>query len=103
MPSPRDSYVSRIPENSPQGAPLIFGEPYTTVVRDDDMGKSGVFSLSLENNNGTFEVLPGVAEQRATFVLHVRSAQLLDYEINKVLIFKVRSSRRSDMVSWCIS
>ncbi|KAJ1531684.1 hypothetical protein ONE63_000353 [Megalurothrips usitatus] len=83
------SYVSRIPENSPQGAPLVFGDPYTTVVRDDDMGKNGVFSLSLDNNNGTFEVLPGVAEQRATFVLHVRSAQLLDYEINKVLSFKV--------------
>ncbi|XP_052132091.1 cadherin-86C-like, partial [Frankliniella occidentalis] len=83
------SYVSRIAENSPQGAPLVFGDPYTTVVRDDDMGKNGVFSLSLEHNNGTFEVLPGVAEQRATFVLHVRSAQLLDYEINKVLSFKV--------------
>lgn len=81
--------MSRIPENSPQGTPLFFGEPYTTVVRDDDMGKSGVFSLSLDNNNGTFEVLPGVAEQRATFVLHVRSAQLLDFEINKVLTFKV--------------
>lgn len=52
-------------------------------------GKKGVFSLSLENNNGTFEVSPSVAERRTDFVIRVRDNAMLDHETNNVLTFKV--------------
>ncbi|KAJ8868921.1 hypothetical protein PR048_030462 [Dryococelus australis] len=53
-------------------------------------GKSGVFSISLENNNGTFEVSPTVGERRASFVIRVRSSKLIDFEARSTLHFTVR-------------
>lgn len=82
-------YSARIAENSPQGTPVAFGEPYSTLVRDDDSGKEGVFSLSLENNNGTFEISPTVGEQKAYFVIRVRNNELLDYEERPYVVFSV--------------
>ncbi|KAK6645399.1 hypothetical protein RUM43_001676 [Polyplax serrata] len=84
-----EQYSARIAENSPQGTPVVFGEPYSTLVRDDDSGKEGVFSLSLENNNGTFEISPTVGEQKAYFVIRVRNNELLDYEERPYVVFSV--------------
>ncbi|KAL1117783.1 hypothetical protein AAG570_004098 [Ranatra chinensis] len=83
------NYVARIEENGLQGTPLVFGDPYVTEVRDDNMGKQGIFSLELENNNGTFEISPSVSERQAQFIIRVRDNTLLDYEINKELKFKI--------------
>lgn len=68
---------------------INFGEQYTTRVKDEDIGKAGVFALKLENNNGTFEINPTVAERTADFIVIVRDNTLIDYELYKTLSLKV--------------
>lgn len=67
----------------------MFPEQYSTRVRDEDIGKAGVFALKLQNNNGTFEINPTVAERTADFTITVRDNTLIDYETYKSLSFKV--------------
>lgn len=81
--------MARIDENAHSGTALIFPDPYVARVSDDDAGKNGVFSLTLLNNNGTFEISPNVAERRANFVIRVRDNQLLDFEMHHMLTFQV--------------
>lgn len=83
------SYVTRIDENSPAGTTLVFPEPYITRVSDDDAGKNGVFSLTLLNNNGTFEIFPNVAERKANFIIRVRDNHMLNFEEFTSLTFQV--------------
>ncbi|XP_034949613.1 uncharacterized protein [Chelonus insularis] len=84
-----DNYVAWMDENAEPGTSIIFEEPYITKVRDEDIGKAGVFTLKLDNNNGTFEISPSVAERNANFILTVRDNSLIDYEIYKSLRFKI--------------
>ncbi|PNF30220.1 hypothetical protein B7P43_G02540 [Cryptotermes secundus] len=86
-----DKYVAWMDENSPQGNALIFNDPYIAEIRDDDLGKNGVFSISLRNNNGTFEVSPTVGETRVNFVIRVRNNSLLDYEQRHFLVFTIEA------------
>lgn len=83
------SYVSRVDENAPQGTALTFVDPYVPRVYDDDTGKNGVFSLTLLNNNGTFEISPNVAERSAAFLIRVRDNILLDYEERQTVEFQI--------------
>ncbi|CAH1407036.1 unnamed protein product [Nezara viridula] len=83
------SYSTHLPENSLQGTVLVFDDNYITTVKDNDMGKHGVFALSLENNNGTFEISPAVGEREADFVIRVRDNKLLDFEKRTQLVFKI--------------
>lgn len=76
-------------ENAEPGSVVTFTEHYSTKVRDEDIGKAGVFALKLDNNNGTFEISPAVAERNANFIITVRDNSLMDYEIHKSLRFKV--------------
>ncbi|OAD57364.1 Cadherin-86C [Eufriesea mexicana] len=84
-----DNYIATIDENPDPGTVINFGEPYSTRVKDEDIGKAGVFALKLENNNNTFEVNPTVAERTADFIITVRDNTLIDYELYKVLSFKI--------------
>ncbi|XP_052835038.1 cadherin-86C isoform X1 [Drosophila gunungcola] len=84
-----DHYVSRVDENAPQGTALTFVDPYVPRVYDDDTGKNGVFSLTLLNNNGTFEITPNVAERSAGFLIRVRDNSMLDYEQRHSVQFQV--------------
>uniref|UniRef100_W8B9X2 Cadherin-86C n=1 Tax=Ceratitis capitata TaxID=7213 RepID=W8B9X2_CERCA len=84
-----DHYVSRVDENAPQGTALTFVDPYVPRVYDDDTGKNGVFSLTLLNNNGTFEISPNVAERSTTFLIRVRDNILLDYEERHSVEFQI--------------
>ncbi|CAL7943924.1 unnamed protein product [Xylocopa violacea] len=84
-----DNYVATIDENPEPGTVINFGEQYTTKVKDEDIGKAGVFALKLKNNNGTFEITPTVAERTADFVITVRDNALIDYELYKMLSFKI--------------
>lgn len=84
-----DHYVSRVDENAPQGTALTFVDPYVPRVYDDDTGKNGVFSLTLLNNNGTFEISPNVAERSASFLIRVRDNMLLDFEERQSVEFQV--------------
>nr|XP_031834415.1 uncharacterized protein LOC116427790 [Nomia melanderi] len=84
-----DNYVATIDENLEPGTVINFGEQYTTRVKDEDIGKAGVFALKLENNNGTFEINPTVAERTADFIVIVRDNTLIDYELYKTLSFKI--------------
>uniref|UniRef100_A0A1A9UX43 Cadherin domain-containing protein n=1 Tax=Glossina austeni TaxID=7395 RepID=A0A1A9UX43_GLOAU len=84
-----DHYVSRVDENAPQGTALTFVDPYVPRVYDDDTGKNGVFSLTLLNNNGTFEISPNVAERSASFLIRVRDNILLDYEERHSVEFQI--------------
>ncbi|KAM7360298.1 cadherin 86C isoform 2-T13 [Cochliomyia hominivorax] len=84
-----DHYVSRVDENAPQGIALTFVDPYVPRVYDDDTGKNGVFSLTLLNNNGTFEISPNVAERSASFLIRVRDNILLDYEERQSVEFQI--------------
>ncbi|XP_037727872.1 cadherin-86C isoform X2 [Drosophila subpulchrella] len=84
-----DHYVSRVDENAPQGTALTFVDPYVPRVYDDDTGKNGVFSLTLLNNNGTFEISPNVAERSAGFLIRVRDNSMLDYEQRHSVQFQV--------------
>lgn len=68
---------------------ITFPEQYSTKIRDEDIGKAGVFALKLRNNNGTFEINPTVAERSADFIITVRDNTLIDYEMYKSLSFKV--------------
>lgn len=83
------SYVATIDENPEPGTVINFGEQYSTRVKDEDIGKAGVFALKLENNNNTFEISPTVAERSADFIVTVRDNAFIDYERYKVLSFKV--------------
>jgi len=83
------SYITSIPENLEPGSVITFPEQYSTRVRDEDIGKAGVFALKLQNNNGTFEINPTVAEKTADFILMVRDNTLIDYEMYESLSFKV--------------
>lgn len=83
------SYVTYLDENSPQGTALTFIDPYIPQVSDNDAGKNAVFSLSLVNNNGTFEISPTVAEKHTQFIVKVRDNLMLDYEARKSVIFQV--------------
>lgn len=85
----RHSYIATIDENLEPGTVINFGEQYSTKVKDEDIGKAGVFALKLENNNGTFEINPTVAERTADFIIVVRDNALIDYELHKTLSFKV--------------
>ncbi|XP_076655564.1 uncharacterized protein LOC143360517 [Halictus rubicundus] len=84
-----DNYVATIDENLDPGTVINFGDQYTTRVKDEDIGKAGVFALKLENNNGTFEINPTVAERTADFIVIVRDNALIDYELYKALTFKI--------------
>ncbi|XP_078036877.1 uncharacterized protein LOC144469994 [Augochlora pura] len=84
-----DNYVATIDENLDPGTVINFGDQYTTRVKDEDIGKAGVFALKLENNNGTFEINPTVAERTADFIVIVRDNTLIDYELYKALTFKI--------------
>ncbi|XP_076302670.1 cadherin-86C-like, partial [Lasioglossum baleicum] len=84
-----DNYIATIDENPDPGTVINFGESYSTRVKDEDIGKAGVFALKLENNNNTFEVNPTVAERTADFIITVRDNTLIDYELYKVLSFKI--------------
>lgn len=81
--------MSRVDENAPQGTALTFIDPYVPRVYDDDTGKNGVFSLTLLNNNGTFEISPNVAERSASFLIRVRDNILLDYEERQTVEFQI--------------
>jgi len=67
----------------------VFGASYSAVVEDVDAGQDGVFSLSVERDNGTFEISPNVAEGRANFVLRVRNSAMLDFEKRTSVSFLV--------------
>ncbi|XP_053980854.1 trichohyalin-like [Hylaeus volcanicus] len=84
-----DNYLATVNENLEPGTVINFGEQYSTKVKDEDIGKAGVFALKLENNNGTFEINPTVAERTADFVIIVRDNTLIDYELHKTLSFKI--------------
>ena len=76
-------------ENVEPGTVVIFSEAYSSRVKDEDIGKAGVFALKLENNNGTFEISPAVAERVANFIITVRDSSFIDYEQFKSLRFMV--------------
>lgn len=82
-------------ENAEPGSSVVFNEPYSTRVSDEDIGKAGVFALKLENNNGTFEISPTVAERSVKFILTVRDNSYIDYEAYKSLRFKVTKARKN--------
>ncbi|XP_072750510.1 uncharacterized protein [Anoplolepis gracilipes] len=84
-----DNYIASIPENLEPGSVITFPEQYSTKIRDEDIGKAGVFALKLRNNNGTFEINPTVAERTADFIITVRDNTLIDYELYKSLSFKI--------------
>ncbi|CAD1476989.1 unnamed protein product, partial [Heterotrigona itama] len=84
-----DNYVATIDENPEPGTVINFGEQYSTRVKDEDIGKAGVFALKLEGNNNTFEISPTVAERAADFIVSVRDNAFIDYERHKVLSFKI--------------
>ncbi|KAL4713336.1 hypothetical protein ACJJTC_006804 [Scirpophaga incertulas] len=82
-------YVTYLDENAPQGTALTFNDPYIPQVNDNDAGKNGVFSLTLVNNNGTFEISPTVAERHSQFIIKVRDNTMLDYEARKSTVFQI--------------
>ncbi|CAK9829893.1 Cad86C [Anthophora retusa] len=84
-----DNYIATIDENPEPGTVINFGEQYSTRVKDEDIGKAGVFALKLENNNGTFEINPTVAERTADFIITVRDNTLIDYELYKIVAQEV--------------
>ncbi|XP_058798791.1 cadherin-86C [Phymastichus coffea] len=84
-----DNYVAWIDENAEPGTIIVFSDAYSTQVKDEDIGKAGVFALKLEGNNGTFEISPAVAERSASFVITVRDNSLIDYEKFKSLRFRI--------------
>ncbi|XP_043267820.1 uncharacterized protein Cad86C [Venturia canescens] len=84
-----DNYVAWMDENAEPGSVVNFTEHYIAKVRDEDIGKAGVFALKLLNNNGTFEISPAVAERVANFVITVRDNSLIDYETYKSLRFEI--------------
>ncbi|XP_043529529.1 cadherin-86C isoform X2 [Frieseomelitta varia] len=84
-----DNYIATIDENPEPGTVINFGEQYSARVKDEDIGKAGVFALKLENNNNTFEISPTVAERTADFIVTVRDNAFIDYERYKVLSFKI--------------
>jgi hypothetical protein len=53
-------------------------------------GKESVYALTLENNNGTFEVMPAVIDRRSRFTIMVRNNRLLDFESRPSVHFEVK-------------
>ncbi|XP_043470934.1 uncharacterized protein LOC122504102 [Leptopilina heterotoma] len=84
-----DNYMAWLVENPEAGTIVTFSDPYSTKVKDEDVGKAGVFALKLENNNGTFEISPTVGERAANFIITVRDNTLINYEIHHSLNFRI--------------
>lgn len=78
----------------------MFTDPWLPRVRDNDLGLGAVFALSVQNDNGTFEVSPTVAEGNANFAIRVKNPALLDYERHHSLTFE--ASVRRACVRACI-
>uniref|UniRef100_A0A2H8TNX3 Cadherin-related family member 1 n=1 Tax=Melanaphis sacchari TaxID=742174 RepID=A0A2H8TNX3_9HEMI len=89
------NYACRLNENSGQGTTLAFTEGYVLQVHDDSTGKESVYALTLENNNGTFEVTPAVIDSRGRFTFMVRNNHLLDFESTRSVRFEVLASELS--------
>lgn len=70
-------YRTRLDENSPTGTVLNLTFPEIVTQPGD------VVTLELVNNNGTFDVSPGVIEGRSVFEVKVRNPTMLDYEARK--------------------
>ncbi|KAK5650802.1 hypothetical protein RI129_001831 [Pyrocoelia pectoralis] len=68
-------FTTDLDENSPPGTMLklpdaeVIGEP------------GELFGLELINNNGTFDISPGVVKGKGKFLITVRDSRLLDYEV----------------------
>ncbi|XP_033229645.1 titin [Belonocnema kinseyi] len=84
-----DNYMAWLDENAEPGKVVMFSDPYSTKVKDEDVGKAGVFALKLAGNNGTFEVSPAVGERSVNFIITVRDNSLIDYELHQSLHFKI--------------
>ncbi|VVC33823.1 Hypothetical protein CINCED_3A009224 [Cinara cedri] len=89
------NYACRLNENSGQGTTLVFGDGYATQVHDDSTGKESVYALTLENNNGTFEVTPAVIDRRGRFTIMVRNNRLLDFESRPSVRFEMVATELS--------
>ncbi|CAH1738147.1 unnamed protein product [Aphis gossypii] len=89
------NYACRLNENSDQGTTLTFTDGYVLQVNDDSTGKESVYALTLENNNGTFEVTPAVIDRRGRFTIMVRNNHLLDFESTRSVRFEVLATELS--------
>ncbi|XP_015369769.1 PREDICTED: cadherin-86C [Diuraphis noxia] len=90
-----ENYACRLNENSGQGMTLAFTDGYVLQVHDDSLGKESVYSLTLENNNGTFEVTPAVIDRHSRFTIMVRNNHLLDYESRRSVRFEMLATELS--------
>ncbi|KAL4084794.1 hypothetical protein QTP88_027696 [Uroleucon formosanum] len=90
-----ENYVCRLNENSGQGTTLAFTDGYVMQVHDDSTGKESVYALTLENNNGTFEVTPAVIDRYSRFTIMVRNNHLLDFESSRSVHFEVLATELS--------
>ncbi|XP_022161126.1 cadherin-86C [Myzus persicae] len=90
-----ENYACRLNENSGQGTTLAFTDGYVMQVHDDSVGKASVYALTLENNNGTFEVTPAVIDKHGRFTIMVRNNHLLDFESTRSVRFEVCATELS--------
>lgn len=61
-----------------------------------------MYALTLENNNGTFEVTPAVIDRRSRFTIMVRNNHLLDFESRPSVHFEVKYNNIVFLVHICI-
>lgn len=80
-------------ENSPVGTKLNLENSMITV-------KSGVVSLELLNNNGTFEITPSVTSSTTNFTIKVRDPTYLDYETRRTVICIIAAKEVEDPDSY---
>lgn len=61
-----------------------------------------MYALTLENNNGTFEVTPAVIDRRGRFTIMVRNNRLLDFESHLSVHFEVKYNTIVFLVHTCV-
>ncbi|XP_023245986.1 cadherin-23 [Copidosoma floridanum] len=88
-PTFRDSsYELEIIENAPYNTPLTFVDGNAVAeVFDHDLGENGTFTLTIEGDDGIFEVSPSQGRNDIPFQIKVKNSSKLDFEIRQEVIF----------------
>lgn len=82
-------YRCEISENAQINMPVTFIDEVENTVFDHDVGKNGTFQLFIDPPDPTFEIVPDIAVNEATFIIRVKDPYLLDYEMKTEINFTI--------------
>uniref|UniRef100_T1H1K7 Cadherin domain-containing protein n=1 Tax=Megaselia scalaris TaxID=36166 RepID=T1H1K7_MEGSC len=80
--------------------PVTFIDDVENTVFDHDVGRNGTFQLFIDPPTDTFEIIPEVAVNEATFIIRVKDPLLLDYEMQTEVNFTIIAKEVESPGKW---